>query len=143
MREWRDPKFPKSLTDAEKDVVMSDLVKQIISDDKACPSCGSKKVVKKGHTLSGKQRFKCSSCSSTFIVNHSQLFPNSHIDPQSWIRFCQIYLNGGTLRHCSKECDVCLKTSFSMKHRLIDILRTSEGYPGMLFFGESFFDYGS
>lgn len=135
-----DPQFPKSLTDSQLQDLISDLRREVSADAGHCPSCGSFEVIRKGHTSSGSQRYRCKRCGIPFISGHPSVFPNSHIDNGIWNIFISEYLEGNTLRTCSKRCNVCLKTAFSMKSRLVENIRRSEGYPGVLFHGEVMLD---
>ncbi len=139
-REWIDLHFPTSLTDSQLQNLISDLKRKVSMEPGHCPSCGSSVVIKKGHTSSGSQRYKCKRCGILFVTGHPTIFPNSHIDIGVWEAFITGHLGGNTLRRCSKRCNVCLKTSYLMKNRLIESIRRSEGYPGVLFHGEVMFD---
>ena len=140
LNEWIDPEFPGCLTIAEIQNLKNGLMKKIWKGEETCPACSSSKTIRKGHTSSGSQRYLCRKCGKTFVSGCSAAFHHSHIPKYTWGAFLTVYLRGATLRVCSKECNVCLKTSFSMKHRIIDSIRTSEGYPGVLFYGEVLLD---
>jgi len=139
IREWIDPGFPGSLTASER-VELEGSMDVSMSKPAFCPKCGSDKFIRKGYTAAGSQRCMCKECASTFLMNGSTLFPNSHINRSVWTRFCHVYLNGATLRHCSDVCDVCLKTAFTMKQRFIEMMRRSDGYCGVVFYGEFLLD---
>ena len=136
MNEWIDSQFPVSLTDLQLQNLISGLREVVLMDAYHCSSCGSSEIIRKGHTSSGSQRYRCKGCGTMFTSGHPSVFPNSHIDNGIWNIFISEYLEGKTLRTCSKRCNVCLKTAYSMKNRLIEIIRRSEGYPGVLFHGE-------
>ena len=140
MVEWIDPQFPMSLTDSQLQGLISGLRREVSAGAGQCPSCGSSEIIRKGHTSSGTQRYRCKGCDTPFVFRHSPVFPNSHIDSCVWETFITEYLEGNTLRGCSSRCNVCLKTSHSMKKRLIENIRRSEGYPGVLFHGEVMLD---
>lgn len=140
LNEWIDPEFPNSLTIAEMQNLKDGLMKEVWGDEGKCPSCGSSRIIRKGHTSSGSQRYVCKKCCDAFVTGHPVAFPYSHIDKSVWGVFLTAFLGGGTLRVCSRKCNVCLKTSFLMKRRIIDSIRKSEGYPGVLFHGEAVID---
>src|SRR5690554_3816112 len=42
-----------------------------VSDTQICPYCYSSKIVKNGHTKTGKQQYICNSCSKRFLDYHT------------------------------------------------------------------------
>ena len=140
LKEWIDPDFPGSLTTEELQSLISGLKVNTWTEDNSCPSCGSPRVIRKGHTSSGSQRYCCKDCGGRYISGHNTSFPNSHVSGLVWGAFIRTYLNGETLRVCSRKCNVCLKTSFLMKRRLIESIQRSEGFLGVVFHGEVLID---
>ena len=139
-RESIDPGFPESLTSDELDNLIRIMGSRVSANHHVCPSCGSSNTVRKGRTSSGSQRHICKECARTFVHGSPGAFSNSHLNESVWRMFCRTYLKGGTIRRCSEMCDVCLKTAFSMKTRLIRDMQFSEGLPGVFFHGEIYLD---
>ena len=52
-----------------------------------CPSCGSTKFKKSGHSSSGVQRYKCI-CGKTFLPTTGTIFDEHRISISEWIEYC-------------------------------------------------------
>ena len=106
--------------------VHTDSREQRYSKGVACLHCGSTAVIKYGKK-SNVQRFKCKDCGKTF--NDLTLTPmaNSPLPVDTWLSYAKCMILGLSLRKSAKVCSVGLKTSFYMRHRLLDSVRNFQG----------------
>lgn len=93
------------------------------SDAGACPSCGSAAHVKRGRDRLGKQRYKCKDCGRTFVGSARKIFGTTKLDRSTWMKYAECFVDALSLRDAATRCGVCLKTSFFMRHRLLEALR--------------------
>jgi transposase-like protein len=106
--------------------IYSDSREQRYSNGVACLHCGSSSVIKHGKK-NGVQRFRCKDCDKTF--NDLTLTPmaNSHVKLDEWIKYAKCMVMGFSIRKSARICDVSVKTSFYMRHRLLDAVRNFQG----------------
>lgn len=92
----------------------------------ACLHCGSTGIIKYGKK-SNIQRFKCKDCGKTF--NDLTLTPmaKSPLPVDTWLSYAKCMILGLSLRKSAEVCKVGLKTSFYMRHRLLDSVRNFQG----------------
>ena len=74
-----------------------------------CPKCPEKhpKMIKAGHTKSGKQMYRCKSCNKRFVADTGQLTFYSHQSLSKWKVVLKDTLNGLALHmklHSKSEC---------------------------------------
>lgn len=136
-------KDAKSLTNAEIEVLFDNIGEllslksigssihgnsreQRYSDGVVCVHCCSKNVIKHGKK-EGVQRFRCKDCGKTF--NDITLTPmaKSHLSVEVWVEYAKCMILGFSIRKSAKACDVCVKTSFYMRHRILDAIRNFQG----------------
>lgn len=86
-----------------------------------CVHCGSVSVVKNG-TSNGKQRYKCKDCNKQF--NHLTLssLAGTKLPLTKWLDYAKCMLFGMSIRKSAEIIDVCVKTSFYMRHKILDCL---------------------
>ena len=89
----------------------------------ACPCCGSVSFVRRGRDHLGKQRYKCRDCGRTFGGSSRKIFGSTKLDRATWMKYAECFVDMLTLRDAAAKCGVCLKTSFFMRHRLLEALR--------------------
>lgn len=87
-----------------------------------CPHCGSPLVIKSGKQ-NALQRHRCKSCGKYFCPTTKSLLGQSKLPKEAWYSYARCMVDSLTLRECQGYCDVSLKTSFFMRHRLIECLR--------------------
>ena len=88
----------------------------------ACPHCGSPLVIRSGKQ-NGLPRHRCKSCGKYFCPTTKSLLGQSKLPKEAWYSYARCMVDSLTLRECQKRCGVSLKTSFFMRHRLIECLR--------------------
>jgi transposase-like protein len=96
-----------------------------INDDihfnNVCPNCGSIECVKNGK-VRGKQRFLCRDCYKTFGLNSKSVIANTKIPHTRWLKYINCMINGFSIRKSAEIAEVCVKTSFYMRHKILDSL---------------------
>lgn len=103
-------------------------------DPPCCPRCGCPRVVRRGRDRDGAQRWLCRSCGRTFRGTTGSVLASSRLDGPTWAAYAALMVSGATLRDCAAACGVSLRTSFSMRHRLLEVMERSlpafEAGPG-------------
>ena len=89
----------------------------------ACPRCGSVSFVKRGRDAKGIQRHLCKDCGRTFNGRARKVFASSRLPHETWMAYIQCFVDELSLRECAARCEVSLKTSFFMRHRLLETLQ--------------------
>ena len=87
-----------------------------------CPRCGSAAVVKKGKAGNGEQRYLCRGCGRTFGMGSERILGTSKLPKETWMAYAECFVLMLPLRECARRCRVCLKTAYTMRHRLIECL---------------------
>ena len=87
-----------------------------------CPRCGSAAVVKKGKSRNGEQRYLCRGCGRTFGMGSGRILGTSRLPRETWMAYAECFVLKLPLRECARRCRVCLKTAYTMRHRLIECL---------------------
>ncbi len=87
-----------------------------------CPRCGSVAIVKKGKSRSGEQRYLCRDCGRTFGMGSGRILGTSRLPKETWMAYAECFVLMLPLRECATRCHVCLKTAYTMRHRLIECL---------------------
>ena len=87
-----------------------------------CPRCGSAAVVKKGKSKNGEQRYLCRGCGRTFGMGSERILGTSKLPKETWMAYAECFALMLPLRECARRCRVCLKTAYTMRHRLIECL---------------------
>lgn len=88
-----------------------------------CPRCGSVAIVKKGRSGNGGQRYLCRDCGRTFSGSTDRILGTSKLPRETWMAYAECFVLMLPLRECAERCGVCLKTAWTMRHRLIECLR--------------------
>ena len=86
-----------------------------------CPKCGSIHCVKNGKQ-SGFQRFICRDCTRSFQINTNSITSNSKLSKSKWIAYIECMISGNSLRKSAEIVGVSLKTSFFMRHKILDAI---------------------
>jgi len=87
----------------------------------SCPNCESKYFVKNGNVL-GKQRFLCKSCKKTFGHKTNTITSHSKLTDDQWKKYIECMIQGFSIRKSAEIADVCVKTSFYMRHKILDAI---------------------
>lgn len=92
----------------------------------ACIHCGSISVIKYGKK-NNVQRFKCKDCGKTFNDRTMTPLAHSKVSLAQWLSYAKCMILGRSIRKSAKICDVSVKTSFYMRHRILDAVRNYQG----------------
>ena len=108
-----------------------DIIRAAMFDDAAgsgyemerCPRCGSVAIVKKGKSRNGEQRYLCRDSGRTFSGSTDRILGTSKLPRETWMAYAECFVLMLPLRACADRCGVCLKTAYTMRHRLIECLK--------------------
>ena len=89
-----------------------------------CPKCQCKDVNKNGKTR-GRQRYICKRCRCTFDEFTMSPFSSTNLGLDKWLKYCELMILGLSIRQCATEIGVGVKTSFYMRHRILDVINLS------------------
>ncbi|WP_455684944.1 transposase-like zinc-binding domain-containing protein [Thomasclavelia sp.] len=101
--------------------LVSESIDEHFSEGYVCPHCHSRNISKNGH-VHGKQRFICHDCHRSFRINTDTLLDHTHLSPAEWLHYIQLMNDDATLRKSAEEIGVSLKTSFFMRHKIMNCL---------------------
>lgn len=104
----------------------NDSREQRFSKGVACLLCGGTNVIKHGKK-NGVQRFRCKDCQKTFNDRTKTPLANSHVSLEQWIDYAKCMVMGLSIRKSASICQISVKTSFYMRHRLLDAVRNFQG----------------
>ena len=96
------------------------------SKGEVCPHCQSTSVVKNGK-LNGKQRYICKSCKKSFNDLTKSALSCTKLPLEKWIEYVKGMILGLSIRKNAKNVGVCVKTSFYMRHKILDCIRAFMG----------------
>ena len=87
-----------------------------------CYKCHSNKIVKLG-TYNGMQRYRCKDCFTSFTSKSKSIFATTKLEKEKWLKYVECFIDCLSLRSCAEKVGVCLKTSYFMRHRIIECLK--------------------
>lgn len=90
----------------------------------ACPHCGSLGFARRGKDSLGKQRYRCRDCGRSFGGSARKIFGTTKLPRETWMRVAECHIDRLSLRASAERCGVCLKTTFFMRHRILEATRT-------------------
>lgn len=90
-----------------------------------CPICGSVHIIRNGHYPNGMQKYKCYDCHCTFNIYKNTFLECSKLNLITWIKYLIIMNEDEDLRDCAQYAQVSLKTSFYMRHKVMNALKNS------------------
>ena len=96
------------------------------SKGQCCPHCESTSVVKNGK-LKGKQRYICRSCSKSFNDLTKSALSCTKLPLQTWIEYFKGMILGLSIRKNAENAGVGVKTSFYMRHKVLDCIKAFIG----------------
>ena len=104
----------------------SDRIKDSIKESRfskgyECPKCQYKEVNKNGKS-NGRQRYICKRCRCTFDEFTLSPFSSTKLGLDRWLKYCELMILGLSIRQCAEEVGVGVKTSFYMRHRILDVI---------------------
>lgn len=106
-----------------------------------CPHCSSTKLVKNGKSH-GNQRFMCKECNKTFTCTHNSILFSSKKDINTWIKYCECFMNKFSIRKSAEICNINTHTAFNWRHKILDALHKMQNdvhLDGIVEMDETFF----
>lgn len=79
-------------------------------------------VVKKDKSKNDEERYLCRDCGRTFGMGSGHILGTSRLPKETWMAYAERFVLMLPLRECAGRCHVCLKTAYTMRHRLIECL---------------------
>jgi transposase-like protein len=98
-----------------------------------CPRCGCAHTVGKGKP-GGHPRRLCRGCKKTYGTSTDRVLAMSKLPREVWVGYARCMMDSLSLRECATRCNVSLKTSFFMRHRITECM---EGCLGPFAVGEA------
>lgn len=90
-----------------------------------CYKCHSNRIVKLG-TYNDMQRYRCKDCNVSFTSKSRSIFATTKLEKEKWLKYIECFVDCLSLRRCAEKVDVCLKTSYFMRHRIIECLKKNK-----------------
>jgi len=144
----------KSLPKREQNIVVKSLLDHLTSNEGSvysiresqvsksgliCPSCSSKSIVGYGNYREVK-RYRCKVCNKTFNTFSGTVGHWMH-KKELLKQYLYLMLQGYSLRKIVAEMNICLKTAFDWRHKILNSLSSDEGskLTGVVEADETFF----
>ncbi|MDO5536905.1 MAG: IS1595 family transposase [Desulfovibrionaceae bacterium] len=102
-----------------------DVAEKRFAQGRFCPHCQGRNIVRFGHSHQGAQRYRCNDCRKTFTATTKTIYAHAK-NPDLLPAYLVCMKQHLSLRESAKECGVSLRTSFLMRHRILDILAASQ-----------------
>ncbi len=117
----------------EEKYELLDYLKSIINNEfefneckiNECYKCHSKKIVKLGF-YNEMQRYRCNNCGVAFTSKSKSIFATTKLEKEKWLKYVECFVDCLSLRRCAEKTGVCLKTSYFMRHRIIECLKQNQ-----------------
>ena len=90
-----------------------------------CYKCHSSKIVKLGF-YNDMQRYRCNNCGTSFTCKSKSIFATTKLEKEKWLKYIECFVDCLSLRKCAEKVDVCLKTSYFMRHRILECLKQNQ-----------------
>ena len=105
----------------------------VVFKGEICPRCNKNHIIKYGKRYD-RQRYKCKNCGKVFDERTSSVISSTKLSLDKWFRYVALLVNKATIRECAKELEVSIKTSFFMRHRILDCLNIviGKGHVGSI-----------
>jgi len=107
-----------------KAAIAEDLAAGAAGDPEACPRCGCPRFTRKGRDADGSQRWLCAGCGRTFSAKTMGLLAQSKLPAETWMAFAECMADCLSLRESAARCSVSLYTSWFMRMRVCEVMRS-------------------
>ena len=111
------------------------------SKGQVCPHCEGTHVIKYG-MIKSQQRYQCKTCHRTFTDFTKSSLSHSHLPLATWLEYTKCMILGLSIRKSAERVNVSVKTSFYMRHKILDAIRLFLGVgnlEGIIEMDETFF----
>lgn len=105
----------------DKDITEANFFK-----DEICPRCNKSHIIKYGKRYD-RQRYKCKDCNKVFDERTSSVISGTKLSLETWFRYIAMLVDKATIRECASMLNISIKTSFFMRHRILDCLNVIIG----------------
>ena len=116
------------ILNSQKDIALFKKLKSLlvnsdcsIDKENKCPVCKGNHIIKHGKR-NNIQRYKCKSCDKVFSERTNSAISNTKVSLDKWFIYIALLINKTSIRKCSKILNISLKTSFFMRHKILDCL---------------------
>lgn len=94
----------------------------LVSRKTRCPYCNKTHVIKYGYRT-GKQRFLCHDCKSTYMHLTNTIMSSFHYNQSVWTNFIRYTLCGVSLDKPAKKYGFSHQIAFNMRHKILMALQ--------------------
>lgn len=105
--------------------VVNEEIKNPKEDVCECYKCNSHQIVKLG-TYDNMQRYRCKNCNTSFTAKSKSIFATTKLEKEKWLKYIECFVDCLSLRRCAEKVGVCLKTSYFMRHRILECLKKNQ-----------------
>lgn len=112
------------ISDLKAAVVGALAARSAAGEPAACPLCGCAAFVRRGRAASGAQRWLCRGCGRSFTAATGGVLALSRLGADTWASYVEGMAAGESLRALAARCGVCLKTSWFMRMRVPEVMRS-------------------
>lgn len=88
-----------------------------------CPYCGSKHIVKNGHTSSKAQKYLCKDCRKSVSATTNKIIAYSKKPYRVWKDFIECEINLMPLRKTAQKIGISLPTAFYWRHKVHESIK--------------------
>lgn len=99
-----------------------------------CPHCKAKASqgqISKNGFKRGSQRYICKVCGRRFMATTNTVFEGSRKGSAVWEKFIELTISGASIKKCAEECDICVQTAFTWRHKILHTFRLHQDSASM------------
>lgn len=85
-----------------------------------CPKCNSKRYILNGHTPSGRKRYRCQDCQSTFTLLNQSIFNSAKIPFDKFINYVVLMSFNVPIDMLKELCEISANTAMLWRKKIFD-----------------------
>ena len=85
-----------------------------------CIHCGSKKIIRYGHSAKGRQRYLCKDCNKSFTIVSKSFFKNAMISYEQWLKLMECEMAVLTLKETAYQTGLSVTFCFYLRHKIYE-----------------------